>query len=191
VDLAQGDDPAERDYREPLGWTQVLLLAAKLILVIGLVYAVLAGLRWLRRLGTGQVGQRRSGDQNPTIHVLETATLTPSRSLHLISVGEKTLLIGATDQQLSLLAELADVATPLPDIPVESSSSFEHSVDEAHRFDEVLSSVHQPIGPPWGKGPVGDWQPQGAAWQPQGAAWQAALDSLRAGVRRIRESVGG
>jgi flagellar biogenesis protein FliO len=51
---------------------------------------------------------------------LETTGLAPGRALHLVVVGEKTLLIGATDHQVSLLAELADVTTPL----VEETSSF-------------------------------------------------------------------
>jgi len=40
--------------------------------------------------------------------------LAPGRSLHLVVVGEKTLLLGATDHQVALLTELQPEAAPLP-----------------------------------------------------------------------------
>lgn len=110
-------------------WMSTGELALKLLLVIGLVYLVLAGLRWLQK------GRIQATAGTTTIRVLETTGLAPGRSLHLVVVGEKTLLIGATDHQLSLLAELADITTaPLS----EESSSFDEALTQS-RIDDSLS----------------------------------------------------
>lgn len=110
-------------------WISTGELALKLLLVIGLVYLALTGLRWLQKSRI----QATAG--STTIRVLETTGLAPGRSLHLVVVGEKTLLIGATDHQLSLLAELADVATlPLS----EEMSSFDEALAQS-KFDNNLS----------------------------------------------------
>lgn len=109
-------------------WMSTGELLLKLLLVIGLVYLALTGLRWLQKSRI----QATAG--STTIRVLETTGLAPGRSLHLVVVGEKTLLIGATDHQLSLLAELADVATsPLS----EEVSSFDEALAQS-KFDDSL-----------------------------------------------------
>jgi flagellar biogenesis protein FliO len=102
-------------------------LALKLVLVIGLIYLVLAGLRWLQRR------ESRSTSNSAAIRILESTGLAPGQTLHLVVVGEKTLLIGATDQRLSILAELADIAT-----------SFS---DETSELDESLTGVGPLAGP--------------------------------------------
>ncbi|NJN92608.1 MAG: flagellar biosynthetic protein FliO [Anaerolineales bacterium] len=110
-------------------WMSTGELALKLLLVIGLVYLALTGLRWLQK------SRIQADAGGTTIRVLETTGLAPGRSLHLVVVGEKTLLIGATDHQLSLLAELADVATsPLS----EEMSSFDEALSQS-KFDNNLS----------------------------------------------------
>lgn len=56
------------------------------------------------------------------IEVLESAHLSPRQALHLVKVGEETLLIGATDQTLSMLTAV----TGLPEDdekPVETQAS--------------------------------------------------------------------
>lgn len=145
--LSLDQDPADA---RPF-WLVSAELALKLLLVIGLIYAALRGLRWL------QGGRRRPSTGGATIRVLETVGLTPGHSLHLVVVGEKTLLLGATEQQLSLLAELAEL---LPE------------TEEEPLFDEMLGSAQ-------------DREAFGA-----GPDWQAALDGLRAGVRRLRAGGG-
>lgn len=109
-------------------WMSAGELALKLFLVIGLVYLALAGLRWLQK------GRIQATAMSTTIRVLETTGLAPGRALHLVVVGEKTLLIGATDHQLSLLAELTDVTVPLS----EESSSFHEALVQSE-FDSGLS----------------------------------------------------
>lgn len=72
-------------------------------LVIGLL---LVALFWLKRWQLG--GGRRMRQ----ILVVESLRLTPKQALHLVKVGDRTLLIGAVDTQLSLLTEVAAQANP-------------------------------------------------------------------------------
>lgn len=147
---------AETDEEQPL-WQEGGSLALKLALVLGVVYLAMAGLRWLQK-------DRQNIGGGAAIRVLETTGLAPGRSLHLVVVGEKTLLIGATDQQFTLLAELAQITPPLPEKEsVENQSSI---------FEEALQKQQQK-------------QPQTIA----ASEWEATLDGLKMGVRRFRESV--
>lgn len=125
---------AENSTDQKPFWMSAGEWVLKLFLVIGLIFLALAGLRWLQR------DRIRAATGSATIRVLETTGLAPGRSLHLVVVGEKTLLIGATDHQLSLLAELADVMAPLS----EEVSSF----DEALAKSKIDNSLTRPL----------DWQ---------------------------------
>jgi flagellar biogenesis protein FliO len=149
-------------------------LGAKLILVIGLAYVVLAGLRWLQ-------GNRYKspGASSATINVLETTGLGPGRALHLVVVGEKTLLIGATEHQLSLLTELSDTAVSLPaDMDIAEDEQFDQALDVQAAQPPVSPAQAQQESPPptQPRVPVSDLH--------------AALAGLRASVQRIRESAG-
>jgi flagellar biosynthetic protein FliO len=148
-------------------------LVIKLALVIVLIYVVLAGLRWL------QGGRRQKMTGGATIRVLETVGIAPGRALHLVVVGEKTLLIGATDHQLSLLAELQDAVAPLRD---EVNDCPPEWFDEALRSQEART----PASPPETQGEA---LPDMTQLRSAGD-WRVALDGLRASVRRMRESAG-
>jgi len=47
------------------------------------------------------------------IHVTETVHLGPHKSIHLVTVGEKTLLIGSTNESIT---HLADVTDQMPEV---------------------------------------------------------------------------
>ena len=90
-------------------------VVAKTALVLAALYAVL----WLIRRNYVRGGAARQG---VSLMVLQSAQLGPGRSLHLIGVGGKTLLVGSTSQQISLIAEV-DPMQPLEfaeQVPVES-----------------------------------------------------------------------
>ncbi len=73
---------------------------AKTALVLGLMFLALAGLkRW-------QV----SGAQTRQLAIVETLRLSPRQALHLVRVGERVLLVGASDTQVSLLTEMDEAA---------------------------------------------------------------------------------
>lgn len=105
----------------------------KTALVLAVLYAVLWAIR--RFMGRGVVAPRGT-----SILVIHSAHLGPGRSVHLIGVGDKMLLVGATSQQVSLLAEL-DVAGEVapPDAPVEAAS-FERYLHRAAEMWQTASS---------------------------------------------------
>ena len=80
------------------------LAAVLVILVLG-VAAVFVVKRLLPRLGISQ-GRR--------IAVLETVYLGPRKSLHMVQVGERTLLVSGTRERLGLLADVTG-SVPPPD----------------------------------------------------------------------------
>ena len=147
-------------------WLTIVDLAIKLILVIGLLYATLLGIRWLQKHRGAKLE-----DGSTAVRVLETVGLTPGRSLYLVAVGEKTLLIGATDHQLSLLTELSDVTVSLP--------------EEESEFEAVLHRQSEPVAQD-----IDTLQPDDDSLsETQAEDWRAAIDNLRSGVKDLRKSV--
>ena len=94
------------------GWYLAQTLLA-LLVVCALAYTVL---RWgVRRLYGGATGGGR-------VRVLERVPLDPRRTLYLVEVGGKVLLLGAGDGAMTTLAEI-DPAT-LPAEPEVRRASF-------------------------------------------------------------------
>jgi len=85
---------------EPSIWSVLLSLAWKLGLVIALAY----GLLWLMKRGM-HVRRLNPGER---MQLVETIGLGNNRSLHLLRVGSRSLLIGATGQELRMLADVTD-----------------------------------------------------------------------------------
>ncbi len=143
-------------------------MGLKLLLVIGLVYATLAGLKWLQK------GKNTSGTGGATIQVLETVGLAPGRTLHLVVVGEKTLLIGATEQQVGLITELADAHVPLPEedpaTQVQEQSAFETALQQQATSTPIEEPPAVPTTP---------------------VEWQTTLSNMYTEMERIRQTVGG
>lgn len=75
----------------------LLASVAPLALVLGLLMAVLW---WLRR------ATARGGGGGRYIQVLETVDLAPGRSLHLVALGGRGLVVASTAQRCELLCEL-------------------------------------------------------------------------------------
>jgi len=84
----------------------------KLLFVIGLF------------IGGAIVARHYSGkkifrDPSRQLEVLETVRLSPRQALHLVRVGERSILIGATDQSFSLLKDLGqqeEIEEPSPSL---------------------------------------------------------------------------
>ncbi len=85
---------------EPAGWQVVLGVIGSLALVVVVVYSSL----WVIRV----VLLRRSAlaGRDSLVRILERTFLAPNRSLYLVEVGERLFLLGATDSQVNMLAEL-------------------------------------------------------------------------------------
>jgi flagellar biosynthetic protein FliO len=73
-------------------------ITVKLILVLGVAYGSLA---LLRRYGRG-VAWGRAGSR---IEIVEASTLASNRSVYLVRVADKQLLLGVTPTQITTLAE--------------------------------------------------------------------------------------
>ncbi len=82
-------------------------LAVRLLINLGIVLGLAYLSLWAYRRVTGGAGAVRQR----TLQVLESQRLSPRQAVHLIRVGERVLLVGATDGGLSTLA---DVSADLP-----------------------------------------------------------------------------
>jgi flagellar biosynthetic protein FliO len=98
-------------------------VAAKTALVLAILYGALWVLR--RYYGKGMMPRRGA-----PLLVLQSAQLGPGRSVHLIGVGSKTLLVGATSQQVSLLADVGPMDLAV-DQEETSPDSFERQLRKA------------------------------------------------------------
>jgi flagellar biosynthetic protein FliO len=85
--------------KDPLGSTPFYFVSAflKLIAVLVLIVGVsIFARRWIQP-GAGINSTRQ-------LQLLETIRLSPKQALHLVAIGNQKLLIGATDQSVSLIA---------------------------------------------------------------------------------------
>lgn len=78
--------------------------AARLIVGLVVVFVALAGFLWLLRRGTFSVAGRA---RRPELAVESAISLGERRSLLIVSVEGRRLLLGASPAQVSLVAELA------------------------------------------------------------------------------------
>lgn len=85
----------------------------KLALVLGLCYVTMLGLKKFTSV------KNAVGVSKGRIRVVENSTLGANRTLHLIEIGSKRLLVASTPNQVNLLAELdpADVTEPISEQP--------------------------------------------------------------------------
>jgi flagellar biosynthetic protein FliO len=100
---------ASQAANDPLGSTPFYYVSAfvKLIVVLLLIVGSSALLRrWL------QIGP--SGRVNRQMRLIETIRLSPKQALHLIVVGGQKFLVGATDQNVSLIASVDYNIEPAP-----------------------------------------------------------------------------
>ncbi|MBI4214328.1 MAG: flagellar biosynthetic protein FliO [Chloroflexi bacterium] len=82
------------------GWPLGLDIAAKLIAVVALIYATAAVAR--RYL------LRSPGLTQTAVRVLETTSLAPKKTVYVLEVGGRVLIVGASESSLSTLAEFTD-----------------------------------------------------------------------------------
>lgn len=93
--------------QDPLGSTPFYFVSAfvKLLAVLLLIVgSAVIFRRWL------QPGMSRKS--NRQMQLLETVRLSPKQALHLVMIGDQKLLIGATDQNVSLIAPIENQLAP-------------------------------------------------------------------------------
>ncbi len=79
-------------------------LAAKLGAVLIVIWLAVLAMRWYVRRVNGIDG----GDSGRQLQVLETKVLAPNRSLHLVRVGNRAVLLGVTPERINQLTEIDD-----------------------------------------------------------------------------------
>ncbi len=79
----------------------MLRTAGALAMIIGML---LAAVWFLRRFG----GARFGGGMGSMIQVMDTRMIGPRRYVTVLRVGGRTLAVGVTEQNMTLLAELSD-----------------------------------------------------------------------------------
>lgn len=87
--------------RDPLGSTPLYFAGAfvKLVVVLLLIFAsAIFARRWL------QPGLH--GKSVRQMRLMESVRLSPKQALHLVSVGDQQFLIGATDQNVTLISQV-------------------------------------------------------------------------------------
>lgn len=101
--------------QNPSGEPSSLYFAGVVVKLVGVLLLILGcgvlAVRWARnprRLGRGG-----------HLMVMESVRLSPKQALHLVRVGEQQFLVGATDQQISLISAVdlpagEDEETPIP-----------------------------------------------------------------------------
>jgi flagellar biosynthetic protein FliO len=109
--LEAKDNKRPRETSEPSIVVVAISFIVKLALVLGLCYLSILGLkRFSNMKGT-------SGPAHSRIRVIENSQLGANRSLHLVEIGSRRLLVASTPSQVNLLAELdpVDPADVRPD----------------------------------------------------------------------------
>jgi len=94
---------------DPLGSTPFYFVSAfvKLLGVLLLIVGLSVIFRRWQHLGP-------NGKLVRQMRLLETVRLSPKQSLHIISIGGQKLLIGATDQNISLISHVEDSIEAAP-----------------------------------------------------------------------------
>jgi flagellar biogenesis protein FliO len=120
----QTESPLFADSHPALGVTDppgtgfdILDLGFKFVLVLGLAYV---SLHLLKRANAARLSTPTS---TAGLHVVSSLSLAPNRSVHVLQVpGGKTLLVGATPNQVNLIADLGEVSAS--DLVASESGSF-------------------------------------------------------------------
>lgn len=96
---------------------------------IGVLLLIIGGAIVLKRVQRGKTGIQ----SERTLSVVESIRVSPKQAMHLVRVGEKYFLVGATDQSLNLISQV----DPFGEIekPTQSTNV------EAPAFDELLEKA--------------------------------------------------
>lgn len=109
----------------------VRMIAALLFVILCIYFGLFILKRMTGRQDRGLIG-------NDSLKVLQTAYLAPRRSVSLVKIANRSILIGVTENQLSLLSELSEEETAEIELQTESAS-------EPDKFGRFLKSAIEKI----------------------------------------------
>lgn len=140
-------------------WGMAFDLVVKLGLVIGLIYLTM----WaLRTYVMGPQARRRISQRiNGRIDVLDTTQLAPNRTLYLVEVADRVLVLGATGTNLNTLAEIREAeAIDLLKAPARAERDAESApasfAEQLRSLTERLPSASSVTVGPRSGSPLGD-----------------------------------
>ncbi|MEW5993898.1 MAG: flagellar biosynthetic protein FliO [Candidatus Zixiibacteriota bacterium] len=108
-DKSPGTDCAAEQTDLPR-YTSMLPSLARLVLaLVVVIVCIYAGIYLLKRLSL----RRYAGRQGQLLEVIETAGVGPKKTVSLIKVADKSVLVGMTDTHISLLTEIDEAKTAL------------------------------------------------------------------------------
>lgn len=81
-----------------------LNLGLRLGIVLVVIWIAVFAMRWYVRRSTGMPGAGFTRH----VEVIETRALGPNRALHLVRIGERAVLVGATQERINSLMEIDD-----------------------------------------------------------------------------------
>jgi flagellar biosynthetic protein FliO len=111
-----------------------LYYAGVMVKLVGVLLLIVGGAVVLRRF---QV--RSSGMFGRQVKLVETVRIAPKQALHLVQIGNRRLLIGATDTAISLITEL----DPAADTAQIAEPAAQPLAVEASNFGDILHSLKQ------------------------------------------------
>jgi flagellar biogenesis protein FliO len=99
----------------PSGGMDFVDIMLKLVAVLALAYGSLSLLKRAGLGGAAPTSASKPGTAGSNVRVVTSLALAPNRSVHVLQVaGGKTLLLGATPNQVNLLADLGEVNLDAP-----------------------------------------------------------------------------
>ncbi|MBD3297070.1 MAG: flagellar biosynthetic protein FliO [candidate division Zixibacteria bacterium] len=134
--VAQADTAnALTDFASESLWSSVGRLAIALIVVVVLIWGTL----WVaKRVMSG----RLMGHSDSPVRILERCHLAPKRSVDVVSIGNRVLVLGVTEHNIGLLTELQP-----GDLP--ASSAFADALNQKQttdtRYRDALSQARQKL----------------------------------------------
>lgn len=140
--LAEGYAELEADERGSGGgvnwWSDVPGLLIRLAIVLGLAYGSLRLLNYFTRSG------RLGGSQGRALEVVDHLNLGQNRSIYLVRVAGRVLVVGATGNQLNLLSRMAadelpeDTRTAAPNFTSQLQARFLRQIVNGSESEEQI-----------------------------------------------------
>ena len=103
LSMQEQDAPAPREFAGA-ALPSLMRLFAALVIVIACIYG---GIWLLKRT----MGRSYGNGGTPTLEVLETTGIAPKKTVSLVRVADKSVLVGVTENGMSLLTELSPEQT--------------------------------------------------------------------------------
>lgn len=126
----QATDALSKEKQEPV-YITLLSFIFKLAVVVALAYGTIYA---LKKLNVGALKRNESG----LIKIVENTTLGTNRSLHVVRVGDKTLLLASTPGQINLLSEV--------DLPIEELTATEESTGDSGAATSFTDRLNMCLG---------------------------------------------